>query len=215
MVIVATGLIILGGLCALMGQKVFRILLPVVGFIAGIMVGFSGVQSVFGTGVISLSVALVIALILGVIMAVLSFMFYEIAAIVLIVLMGSAAFTYLGLALGLNESGFLLAMLSIAGAVLGFVYATTTNVTIRLIFAVTSFIGVAYVMAGVLLLVGELSLDQLNEGGIVRAVIDTVDQSFLWLFVWVGASLVAMNVQAEIAKREFMDNLYAFKESTK
>lgn len=213
MVILATGLIILGVFCALMGQKVFRIILPIAGFIAGLMVGFSGVQSVFGTGVISTTVAVTTALIVGAMMAVLSFVFYELASTVLIILLGAGAFTYLGLALGLQEQGFLLTLLSIAGAVAGFVYATSTNITIRLIFALTSFVGVAYVLAGVLLLAGELSLDQLSESGVVRAVVDTVDQSFLWLLVWIGASMVAMNIQATIAKREFMDNLYAFKEN--
>ena len=86
MLILAAALILLGGVTAVLGLKLFRLLLPIVGLVAGVMVGFGGVQGVFGTGAISLAIAIVMALIVGVIMAILSFVFYEIAVYIIAIL---------------------------------------------------------------------------------------------------------------------------------
>lgn len=213
MFLLATGLILLGGITALLGQRLFRVLLPIVGFVVGLMVGFGGVQGVFGSGAISLSIAIVMALIVGVIMAVLSFAFYDLAVIVLMTVLGAAAFTYVGVAIGLGDNGFILFLLGVAGAVIGFVLSAGSALSLSLVFAATSFLGVALVLAGVFLFVGEVSVDELNENGIIASVIETVDQSFLWFFVWLAGSVVAMNAQIAIAKRELMSSVYEFSES--
>jgi hypothetical protein len=215
MFLVATGLILLGGVFALLGQKLFRLLLPLVGFVVGVMVGFGGVQGIFGRGVISLTVAIVMALIVGVIMAVLSFLFYEIAVVILMAMLGASALTYLGVAIGLENNGLVLALLGIAGGIIGLIFGLSSNISIALIFAATAFLGVALVLAGVFLLVGEYSLDQLDQNGIIPSVIETVDQSFLWFFVWVAGSIVAMNAQINIAKRELVDSGFEFVELKK
>lgn len=211
MVLVAAALIILGAVFALMGQKLFRLLLPVVGFIVGLMVGFGGVQGVFGTGAVSLTIAIVMALIVGVIMALLSFAFYDLAVTILVGLLGASVLTYLGIALGLQDNGFILFLLSLSGFIIGVMLAAGGMVSVPLIFAATAFLGVAMVLAGTFLLVGELSLDDLNEDGIVRSVVSVVDQSFLWLFVWLAGSIIAMNVQVKLAAQEFMSDDFAYK----
>ncbi len=50
MLLTATMLIALGVLSSLLGLKLFKILLPLLGLVSGIMVGFAGVQGVFGSG---------------------------------------------------------------------------------------------------------------------------------------------------------------------
>ena len=210
MVLLASALILLGAVFALTGQKLFRIILPLVGLIVGMMVGFGGVQAVFGTGVISLSIAVVMALIVGVIMALLSFAFYDLAVTIMVALLGASALSFLGVAIGLQENGFLLFLMSISGFIMGLLLAARSMVSVSLIFAATAFLGTALVLAGVFLLVGEINLDTLNEQGIIASVIDVVDQSFLWFFVWIAGSIVAMNAQMKVATKEFMDDTYAY-----
>jgi hypothetical protein len=210
MVIIATALIVLGGISALIGIKVFRILLPVIGLVAGIMVGFGGVQAIFGTGVISTTIAVVMAIVVGVIMALLSFLFYELAIMILSIMLGAAAFSYLGVAIGLENAGFVLFLLSVAGGILGFIVAASSNLSVSFVIVATSLLGVGYIMAGILLLVGAISLDSLSTNGIIPAVLDTVDQSFLWFFVWLGGSIVAINVQKASLQKEFMDNQFEY-----
>lgn len=210
MIILATGLILLGGISALMGVKVFRLLLPVIGLIAGIMVGFGGVQAVFGTGAVSTTIAVVMAVIVGAIMALLSFLFYELAIWILAIMLGATAMSYLGVAIGLEDNGFILFLLGLSGAILGFMVAASTRLSLGFVLFVTSALGVAYMMAGVLLIVGTVSLDSLQNEGIIRAVVDTVDQSFLWLFVWIAGTIVSINMQKVALEQEFMDDQFEY-----
>lgn len=210
MLIMATGLILLGGFTALFGQKLFRVLLPLAGLVTGVLVGFGGVQGVFGTGAISLTIAVLMAVIVGVVMAVLSFAFYEVAVVVLMAMLGASALTFLGIAIGLENNGFVLFLLGLSGAVLGVILTAGSGLSVGLVFSVTALLGVAMVLAGVFLFTGDISLDQLHEQGIIRSVLATVDQSFLWLFVWLAGSIVAMNFQAKIAARELFDNSFEF-----
>lgn len=215
MIIIATGLILIGGISALIGVKLFRLLLPLVGFIAGIMVGFGGVQAVFGTGAVSTTIAVVMAVIVGAIMALLSFLFYEIAIVVLSIIVGASFMTYLGVAIGLENAGFVLFLLGLAGGILGFMVAMSTNLSVSFIIVATSMLGVGYILAGILLIVGAISLDDLSNGGIIPAVVETVDQSFLWLFVWIAGTIVSMNVQIQTLKQEFMGDQFEYTVSKK
>lgn len=216
MVFIAFALILLGGFTAIFGHNLFRAILPLVGLVAGVMVGFGGVQGVFGTGVISTTIALLMAVVVGVVMALLSFVFFEVAVTVLSAMAGAALASYLGVVLGLGENGFLLALLSIAGAVLGFVFATSRPLmSSSFVIVLTSFVGVSFAFAGVMLLVGETNLDTLQNQGIIASVIDVADQSFLWLLGWIGAALLAMNVQKRLLMYEIINNNYVFIEKTK
>lgn len=91
MIVVATLLIAVGLPVALLGGRLFRALLPVIGFASGAMVGFIGVQAVFGTDVVATSIAIVVSLIVGLLLALLAFVFYEIAIVVYIASLGAAA----------------------------------------------------------------------------------------------------------------------------
>lgn len=210
MVILATGLILIGGISALVGVKLFRLLLPVIGLVAGVMVGFGGVQAVFGTGVVSTTIAVVVAVIVGAIMALLSFLFFELAIIVLSMVIGASLMTFLGVAIGLEDAGFILFLLGLTGAIFGFLISAGSGLSVVFVTFATSMLGVGYILAGVLLLVGSISLDGISETGIIPAVVDTVDQSFLWLFVWIAGTIVAMNIQTKALTQEFMDDQFEY-----
>lgn len=202
MLILSILLIAIGLVVALMGVKLFRVLLPLIGLISGAMVGFIGTQAVFGTGVVATTIAILVAVIVGLLLAILSFAFFEVAVIVSIALLGAAAFAYLGEAIGLNENGFLVFLLALSGAILAGAAATYGRLSVTIVMAFTSFMGIAYVLAGSCLLVGGLTLDELNENGVGGSIVKVVDQSFLWMFVWIGASLLALQIQA----RSLFDN---------
>lgn len=210
MIIIATGLILIGGISALVGVKLFRLLLPLIGLVAGFMVGFGGVQAVFGTGAVSTTIAVVMAVIVGAIMALLSFLFFELAIVILSMVVGASLMTFLGVAIGLENAGFILFLLGLTGAVFGFLVSAGSNLSAAFVIFMTSMLGVGYILAGVLLLVGAISLDDLSNGGIIPAVVETVDQSFLWLFVWIAGTIVSTNVQTKSLAQEFMDNQFEY-----
>lgn len=201
-----------GLLVGLLGQKLFRLFLPLLGLVGGTAVGFVGVQSVFGTGVVSTTVAVFVAILVGILLGLLSFVFFELALTVYVALLGASAFSYLGIALGLGDNGFVLLLLSIAGFVLGLSLAGSIGFSTRLVIAVTSLAGTALVLASVFLMVGNVSLAQLQNDGIIRSALAVIDQSFLWLFVWLSGSIIAMHIQRVVLVQELLENKYQFSE---
>lgn len=216
MLLAAIVTLILGVLVSLLGFKLFRVLLPVAGLVIGAMVGFSGVQAVLGTGAVSTSLAILVALMVGVLMGVLSFVFFDFAVMVFSAIIGASMLSFLGVAVGLNEQGFLVFLLALAGAILGFMFAAATPLPATLVLVVTSFAGVAMIMSSVMLISGNVSLDDLLNDGVIGTVVRVVDQSFLWLLVWIGGSFVALNFQRRMLLLDlFTDDLQYSAKSTK
>ena len=212
MFILSILLIAFGLLVAFMGVKLFRLLLPIIGLVTGAMAGFIGTQAVFGTGVVATSIAVLVAILLGLLLAILSYAFFEVAVIVCIAMLGAAAFAFMGEAVGLNQDGFLVFLLALAGAILAGAAAVYGRLSLAIVMAFTSFSGIAYVLAGTFLLVGGITLDDLNQNGVGGSVVSVVHQSFLWLLVWVGASLLALQVHARSLFHQSVSSTFEYTE---
>ena len=210
MVILAISMIIVGAMVGLFGFKLFRILLPLAGLLTGLVVGFTGFQSVFGTGVVSSTVAVLVALFVGLLMGLLAFAFFDVALIVFSVVVGAALFQFLGVALGLGNVGFIMFLLALAGGIMGFVFSTSRPIVPAFIISLTSILGVSLVFGGIMLITGNISLDQIHNTGVIRTVILEVDQSFLWLFLWVSLSVVTMYVQRGLLLADLVGAKYEY-----
>lgn len=210
MLIVSTLLIAIGLVVALLGVKMFRLLLPLIGLVTGAMAGFIGVQAVFGVGAVATAIAVVVAIIMGLLFAFLSFAFFDLAVVVYVAMLGAAVFSYVGIALGLSQDGFLVFMLAVTGFLLAATWASRGGVSLRIVMALTAFIGTAYVLVGIMLLVGNVSIDELNNSGVVATIIRVVDQSFLWFLVWVGGSLVAQQLQQRAAFNDLLTTSFEY-----
>lgn len=213
MIIVATLLLAFGLVTSLLGLKLFKLLLPVLGLVSGFMIGFVGTQGVFGTGALSSAMAVLVALVVGVLLAVLSFVFFDIAVVVLSAVVGASALSYLGIALGLRQEGFVVFLLAVAGGILGLLAAQRYPIGVKLVVTLSSLLGVAYILTGFMLVAGTVNLDQLNNQGVVSTLLRVVDQSFLWFFVWVGGALLAMQIQYRLAVIDALSSAFAYEES--
>jgi Domain of unknown function (DUF4203) len=78
-VVAASMLLLLGALVAFFGYRLLWIILPVWGFFFGLAVGGQGVQALFGDGFLSTAFSWVVAFCLGVLFALLSYLFWFIA----------------------------------------------------------------------------------------------------------------------------------------
>lgn len=198
MLITAILLIAVGIIAASLGAGLFKLLLPLIGLVTGFMIGFIGFQGVFGTSAVSTAMAVMIAVVTGLVLGILSFLFFELATIVVAIATGAMVFSYIGVALGLSQNGLMVFLLGLAGAILAGSYAARNSIGTQVVVALTSLLGVGYVLVGIFLISGSVSLSDLAETGIVSTLLSVVDQSFLWFFVWIGGSLIAMRVQYSI-----------------
>lgn len=212
MLILSTFLIAIGVVIALMGAKLFKLLLPVIGLVVGAMAGFIGVQAVFGAGVVATTIALIVAVIMGLLFGILSYAFFDLAVVVYIAMLGAAMFSYVAVAIGLNQDGFLVFLIALAGLLIAATWASRSGVSLSIVMAFTSFMGVAYVLVGIMLMTGNVSIDELNNNGVGATIIRVVDQSFIWFLTWVGASFMALQVQRRMIFNDLLTASFEYKD---
>jgi hypothetical protein len=196
--LVAALLIIVGIVATLNGYQMFRILLPIMGFLVGYGIGFSGLQAFLGAGVASTTVAILTGVLMGLLLTAISYFYFTLAVVVFGASLVASIFTFLGQAIGLRENGFIVLMLGIAGAIIGAGIVLRHGLQNSLVMYVSAGLGTGLILIGVLLGVGDLSMAELNRTGILTTIGSTVDQSFVWLLVWVGGTIIGANSQRSI-----------------
>jgi Domain of unknown function (DUF4203) len=154
-VVAASVLLLLGGIVALFGYRMLWIILPIWGFFFGLAVGGQGVQAIFGDGFLSTAFSWIIAFCLGVLFALLSYLFWFIA----VALVGG----YLGYAIVVGFFGLIGVDLGVLvwliGVAVGIVTASLTlrfNVQKYVVVIGTSFLGAAAVVATIIMLFNPL-----------------------------------------------------------
>jgi len=207
-IIVSVLFLIVGGVTALVGYKVFRVLLPILGLFAGFAVGFAGMQAVFGTGEVSFVLSVITALIVGLILALLSYAYFKIAIVVMGALVGAGLMTSLAHAIGLQEDGFLTFLLAFSGAIIAGLFVAAFRIEKDVIVIVSAMVGVALIFVGLFLLVTDLTLEELHTNGVATSFQEIVDSHFVWLLAWLGGTLASVLAQYRTAELDFYDDAY-------
>lgn len=210
MLLISLGLLATGVAVGLLGYKMFKILLPLMGLVVGTEIGFVGFQAAFGSGAVSTTIAIFVAVATGMLLALLSFLFFEIAIKIYIAILGVAALTYLGVALGVGNNDIVMWLLALAGAVIGLSLTMGRAFSASFIIGITSFIGTALILSSVFLIAGKVSVEQLSQEGVLESIVRVVDQSFLWLFVWLAGSIIAIQAQKRLLILQILNNEYQF-----
>lgn len=206
--IVALLLLAVGAVSIFGGYVLFRLLLPVIAFVTGFGVGFSGIQALFGDNIWSYASAFITAIVVGALFAVLSYFYYTVGVMIIMASLVSGLFAFLGEAVGLNSNGLIVALLSLTGAIVGGLFVLRTGLQHSLIVTLTALFGVSAIMVGLALLVGGVSMPELYKNGVLGSIDKIIDSSWLWLFVLVGATLLASAVQRAVIVRGALGNSY-------
>lgn len=207
--LVAASLVIIGGVVALGGYSLFKILLPVMGFLFGYGIGFSGVQVVFGAGAVVTAIAVLTGLALGLVIAVLSYFYFFLAVTVFGAGVVASVLMLLGQSVGLREGGFILFLLGLAGVIIGALIVARYGLQDKLVVYVSSFFGVGLIFIGLFVSAGGLTMAELNQVGILTSITTVVGSSFIWLVAWIGGSLIAALVQNAIIDSQAVPSTYA------
>jgi len=207
-IIVSVLFLIVGGVTALVGYKIFRVLLPILGLFAGFAVGFTGMQAVFGTGEVSFVLSVITALLVGLILALLSYAYFKIAIVVMGALVGAGLMTSFANAIGLQEDGFLTFLLAFSGAIIAGLFVSAFRIERDVVIVASAMIGVALIFVGLFLLVSDLTLEELHANGVAKSFQGIVDSHFVWLMAWLGGVLTSILAQNRTAELEFYDDAY-------
>jgi hypothetical protein len=181
--------VIVGTLVAVFGVRVFFLLLPAWGFIAGFVVGAAGVSAILGEGFAATVLGWGAGIGLGVLFAILAGVFFWASILILAGTVGWALVAGLLLAVG-TEPGLLPFLAGLAGAAALIVLAIVIDAPIVYVAVLTSLGGSAYAIAGALLMLGRLELADL-EGGPIAAMRGYPVATVAWL----GLAALALGYQ--------------------
>jgi hypothetical protein len=192
-------LVLIGlGVC-FFGLRYWFILLPVFGAVTGFFVGARVIQEVFGTGFLSTGVSWIVGIIVGLVFALLSWFVWYAGAIIMAGAVGASLFSGVLHAIFDNPWGLVLFVVALVGAILFAAIALFLNLPIYIVIVNSALGGAALAVAGVLVLIGSIAIQELSTGATV-AVADEVrfqGAGFFWYLVWIILAIVGMLFQVQ------------------
>jgi hypothetical protein len=192
--------LVVGAGFAFYGFKFFLILLPLWAFVVGFAAGAQAMSVLFGEGFLATIVGWVIGFITGAVFAVISYLFYW-AAVVL-----------LGMAVGYQLGVGFMALLSltgffsiVVGLIVGAVFAIGTivlGVPKALVVVLTALGGAATVVAGALLIIGRIQVADLDTGLVGAIIYD----NWFWLIAFAVVAALGIIWQLRMPTPESLDS---------
>jgi hypothetical protein len=186
------------GVC-FFGLRYWFIMLPIFGAVAGFFVGARVVQEVFGTGFLSTGVSWIVGIIVGLVFALLSWFVWYAGAIIMAGAVGASLFSGILHAIFTNPWGIMLFIVALIGAIIFAAIALFLNLPIYIVIVNSALGGAALAVAGVLVLIGSVTIVELSTGAAV-AVADEVrfqGAGILWYIVWIVLAVLGMLFQVQ------------------
>lgn len=174
--------ILIGALFCFMGYRVFLALLPVWGFFAGFWLGAEGIALLFGSGFLATTTGIVSGIIVGLILAVLSYFFYFAGVIIIAAIIGYGLGSGLMIAIGLDP-GLISALVGIVTAVIVIGVTLLFNLQKYVIIFLTSLGGANAILLGILLFLGRVSLGSISTAR--DAIQPVLQDSWFWALAWI------------------------------
>jgi Domain of unknown function (DUF4203) len=175
---------------AFYGLKVFTILLPIWAFFFGLTSGAQWSQDIFGQGFLSTVLSWGIGLVFGLVLAAISYLWYYAA----VTIAGGALGYMLGVGF-MDWLGIDAAILGIVvGLIVGAVFAAATfllGVPAWLIIIFSGISGAAAAVSGVLIVFGQIKVEDLGSG-VIRSLLTNTDFGPIGIIAWVVLAAVAI-----------------------
>lgn len=181
---------------AFSGLRVFFAMLPIVGMITGFFLGATLITNWLGDGFMATATSWIVGLVIGVLFAVVSYMWWYAGA--LLAAGGSGALLLSGIfsLFGVN-SGVVLTIVAIVGAVAFIFLALVLNLPIYVVLVNTAFLG-AHMVIGGLLLIFNLVDRKDFDWGVARAI---AHENWFWWIIMVVVAVAGMFSQMQIINR--------------
>jgi hypothetical protein len=181
--------ILIGLIACLAGYAVFRIVLPILGFVVGFGLGAQLAATIFDQPYLDTPLSWIVAIVVGLVVATIAFAWWYISVALTIAGLGYAIGYGAGIGLGLTVTGSVVA--GVVVAVLFALAAIILRVPIGVVSVVTAFWGSSALIGGVLVLMNRIEPRQLRNG----TVDVVIAESALLLAVWVALGILGVLVQ--------------------
>jgi Domain of unknown function (DUF4203) len=175
---------------AFLGIRLFFVMLPLWGFIAGFYVGAEAFTAIFGDGFLSTVTGWVIGILVGIVFAILSYLFWYVGAIIAAGSVGATLGS--GLMAAFNvDTDWVVFLVALAGAVVVALLAIMLWLPVYMVIVSTAFLGATAVTAGIMLVFDQVDKEAFKRG----TAFGMIEDSWFWLLVWAVVAAAGMVYQ--------------------
>ena len=184
--------IVIGAALILYGYRIFLVLLPVFGFFAGFWVGASAMQWTLNENFLATLFSIIVGVVLGIVFAIASYaIFFAGVAVVAFAfgaMVAAGIMTFIGF-----EAGGVVSLVALAAGILLAVITFQKNLQKYFIMGIMSLGGGNLVVLGILVLIGQVSLEVLRaKGDMIGPVLAA---GALWVIIWLGLAIAGLVYQ--------------------
>jgi hypothetical protein len=192
-------LVILGLLACFWGLKFWYLLLPLLAGLLGFYIGARALQAWLGTGFLATALSWIIGIILAFAFAGLSWWVWSLGMAFLAAAAGALLASGLLEALFPAPPGWAPVLVAGLGALVGATLSLTLHLPGHIVLVTSAFVGAALAVAGVMMMVGLITVGELANGVAIAVVDEARAQGVRWLWVlgWLVLALVGIAVQRQ------------------
>ena len=196
-VIIGLILLLVGLVACFLGLRFWFILLPILGGVIGFFIGARAIQEIFGTGFLSTATSWIVGILLGIGFALLSWFVWYAGAIIVAAGVGASLASGLLHAFFDNPWGWALFIVSLIGAIIFGIGALVLNLPIYIVIVNTALGGAALIIAGILTMLGTITVGELANGASVAVIDESRYQgaSWLWTVAWIVLAIIGIVYQ--------------------
>jgi Domain of unknown function (DUF4203) len=180
----------IGALALFAGFKLFLTLLPVFGFFVGFVAGAQIVSELLGEGFLVSVLGIVVGVVLAIAFALLAIFWWWAGVVIAIGGFGFAIGYGILPAIGFEE-GIISWLIGATVAVLFAVVAVVLRLPRALVVVATSLWGSGAALAGVLIILNLMEVEEIGYGGVDRV----LTESTFWMIAWIVLAIVGMVAQ--------------------
>jgi hypothetical protein len=173
----------------LYGYRLFLVMLPIWGFFAGFWLGAQTIAMLLGGGFLATTTGWVVGFATGLLLAVLSYVFYFVGVAIVAGAFGAALGSGLMGAIGFDP-GFLMAGVALVSALVAAGLTLLLNIQKYVIIVITALGGANAIVLSILLLLGRVELSALQSAG--SSIQPVLQDSFFWGLAWVIVAILGV-----------------------
>ena len=184
-------LIAVGAAALFVGFRLWLILLPIFGFFVGFVVGAELISTWLGDGFLQNVLGIVVGAVVAVLFAFLAIFWWWAGVVLVLAGFGFAIGYGLLPAIGMDAE-VLSWVIGLTIAAIFVVAAVVLRLPRALVIVASSLWGSGAVLAGVLVILNRIDVEELGFGAVNQA----IGESFFWFIAWLALAVVGMAAQA-------------------
>jgi hypothetical protein len=195
-VVVGIAAIVIGGVFCFWGYFAMRLVIPIWGFFAGFMLGAGATSFFDDSEFLSTVLGWVLGFFVGLLFAVLAYLFYEIAVVLAFASIGFTLGSALMTALNIDWNWFVI----LAGVALGIVFgivAVVTELPMVLLVVFSTIAGALAITAGLMLVFNAIDAKDWSS----TAVVDLIDDDWWWWVIAFALAIAGLVAQMSVITR--------------